>query len=459
LSESVQWWMWIVGFLLLLGPLVTIHELGHYLVGRWFGVKADAFSIGFGKELAGWTDKRGTRWKLSLLPLGGYVQFAGDMSPVSQPSEEWMALPPEERARTFQAQPLWQRALIVAAGPVTNLLFAVLVFACFNMAYGKVLSSTEVFGFAEVSDARDAGVQAGDRIVAVDGDKVASEFDVSAHVTAYPGRTVKLEIDRAGHVLEIPVKLRPQIVSDPFGNKGTIADLGLDFIPPVVGRFVPDSAAQAAGIRIGDRIVAVEGAPVASYSDVGRLIRPHPGGTVRVTVARGDQTLAVPVKLGDIVAPDGGKGRIGILGVMPSPGETVRVGPVEAVSMGVGQSADVIKMMAAGIGQIFTGERSVRELGGPVKMAQLSGEQLSLGWDSFVSFVALISINLGFINLLPIPALDGGHLAFYAAEAVRRKPVGPRSQEWAFRTGVALVLALMLFVTINDIASLPVFGK
>jgi regulator of sigma E protease len=453
--------MWIAGFLLLLGPLVTIHELGHYLVGRWFGVKADAFSIGFGKELAGWTDRRGTRWKLSLLPLGGYVQFAGDMSPVSQPSEEWMALPPEERAKTFQAQPLWQRTLIVAAGPVTNLLFAVAIFACFNMAYGRVLSSTEVFGFDEVSDARDAGVRAGDRIVAIDGHKVASEFDVSTHVTAYPGRTVKLDIERAGQMLRIPVKLQPRIESDPFGNKGTVGELGVDFTAPVVGRFIADSAAKAAGIEAGDRIAAVDGTAIASYHEVGALVRPHPGKTVQVTIARPGRTFVVPVTLGAIDAPgpDGRKTRVGLLGVMPSPGETVRVGPVEAVTMGVGQSAEVVQMMAAGIGQIFTGERSVRELGGPVKMAQLSGEQLSLGWDSFVSFVALISINLGFINLLPIPALDGGHLAFYAAEAVRRKPVGPRSQEWAFRTGVALVLALMLFVTINDIASLPVFGK
>ena len=218
MGEHVQWWMWIVGFLLLLGPLITIHELGHYLVGRWFGVKADAFSIGFGKELIGRTDRRGTRWKLAILPLGGYVQFAGDMSPVSEPTTEWMALPPEERAKTFQAKPLWQRALIVAAGPVTNLLFAVAIFASFNLAYGKVLGSTTILAFDEVSDARAAGVQAGDRIVAIDGAKVESEFDISARVTPYPGRTVRLRIDRAGHMLDIPVKLQPRIASDPFGN-------------------------------------------------------------------------------------------------------------------------------------------------------------------------------------------------------------------------------------------------
>src|SRR5690606_20064570 len=133
--ETVPWWMWILGFLLVLGPLVTVHELGHYLVGRWFGVKADVFSIGFGKELAGYTDQRGTRWKLSAIPLGGYVQFAGDMNPASQPSETWLALPERDRARTFQAKPLWQRALIVAAGPLTNLLVAIVIFAAINLAF------------------------------------------------------------------------------------------------------------------------------------------------------------------------------------------------------------------------------------------------------------------------------------------------------------------------------------
>jgi regulator of sigma E protease len=167
-----------------------------------------------------------------------------------------------------------------------------------------------------------------------------------------------------------------------------------------------------------------------------------------------------PVRLGAAEQRDaeGRDVRIGVLGITASAGDIVPVGPVEAVTLGVEQSVDTMRMMVTGIGQILTGERSVKELGGPVKIAKFSGEQLSLGWLQFVSFAALISINLAFINLLPIPALDGGHLAFYAAEAVRRKPLGIRSQEWAFRTGLALVLALMLFVTINDLATLPIFG-
>src|SRR6187399_1283490 len=159
--------MYGVGFLLLLGPLVTVHELGHYLVGRWFGVKADVFSLGFGKELAGFTDRRGTRWRLSALPLGGYVQFAGDMNPASQASDDWLALPDDERARTFQAKPLWQRALIVAAGPVTNVLITLVIFTAFAMSYGKPVTPPVIEVFAEDSAARAAGLQLGDRIVAI----------------------------------------------------------------------------------------------------------------------------------------------------------------------------------------------------------------------------------------------------------------------------------------------------
>ena len=358
--------MWIVGFLLVLGPLVTLHELGHYLVGRLFGVKADAFSVGFGKELAGYTDKRGTRWKLSALPLGGYVQFAGDMNPASQPSEDWLALPEAERARTFQAQPLWQRALIVAAGPVTNFLIAIAILASFNFAYGKEVT------------------------------------------------------------------------------------------PPVVQYVAERSAAASAGVLAGDRIVALDGSPVETFEDLAKTVSLYPGGRFVLTVERDGRSIERPVVLGSVVKRDtfGNAYRVGQLGVGSTLRSSEPVGAGEAVTLAVSQTGDIVVMMVTGIRQIVTGERSVKELGGPLKIAKFSGEQLSLGWRQFVWFAAMISINLAFINLLPIPALDGGHLAFYAAEAVRRKPLGPRSQEWAFRTGIALVLALMLFVTINDVASL-----
>jgi regulator of sigma E protease len=362
--------MWIAGFLLVLGPLVTLHELGHYLVGRWFGVKADAFSIGFGKELAGWTDRRGTRWKLSALPLGGYVQFAGDMNPASQPGDlSLRGVPAEERDGYFQTKPLWQRALIVAAGPVTNFALAIAILAAFSFAYGKVQVPAIVDQVVEGSAAQEAGLQPGDRILSADGDQLEDFLELRDIVVQNPGEELTLEVERDGDNFAVDFLIPTVIERDRFGNEFSKGQLG-------------------------------------------------------IAAARG---------------------------------EIVPLGPVEAIGEGVRQTGDIVVMMVNGIRQIVTGLRPIDELGGPVKIAKFSGEQLSLGWRPFVFFAALISINLGFINLLPIPGLDGGHLAFYAAEAVRRKPLGRRSQEWAFRTGMAFVIAFMLFVTINDIASLPVF--
>lgn len=368
--ESPPVWMYIFGFLLLLGPLVTLHEFGHYLVGRLFGVKADAFSVGFGKELAGFTDRRGTRWKLSALPLGGYVQFKGDMNPAS------MAGRPEHRSSeefdgSFNKADLWKRALIVFAGPATNILIAIAIFAAFAMAIGK------------------------------------------------------------------PV------------------------VAPVVGAFAEQSAARDAGLRIGDRITAVNGQPITDFYEIVGEIVPFPGRDLRLTVERDDDILSIPLTAASVVQTDrfGNEGRVGRIGIAPKSGEFVQLGPVQATSFAASESWKITGMMVTGLGQIISGERSVKELGGPIKIAKYSGEQLSLGLLPFIGFAALISINLAFINLLPIPGLDGGHLAFYAAEAVRRKPVGQRGQEMALRVGMALVLGLMVFVTANDILSLPLFGS
>jgi len=203
LLESPSILMMIGAFLLVLAPLVVLHELGHYLVGRLFGVKADVFSIGFGKELTGWTDKRGTRWKLSALPLGGYVQFAGDANPASIPDAN---LPPEALKGTFQAAALWQRALIVLAGPLMNLFLAVAIFAAFNMTYGRPIAPSVIEGFAPQSAAQAAGLRVGDRIVAIDGEPITGFDQVARQIILYPGRTVSIAAERGGQRLVIPVK-------------------------------------------------------------------------------------------------------------------------------------------------------------------------------------------------------------------------------------------------------------
>ena len=371
--ESPPFWMYIIGFPLLLGPLVTVHELGHYLVGRWFGVHATVFSIGFGGELFGWTDRRGTRWRVSALPLGGYVQFKGDMNPASVSNSD---APPEEGS--FQKAALWKRALIVAAGPVTNVIVAVVILAGFFAVLGTPSvseDSTQVFGFSENSPAREAGMQIGDKVVAIDGTATRTFQDVVENVALYPDQVLTIEVIRDGEPLEFSVRtLRDQTV-DGFGNQG---DRGL----------------------IG--------------------VRPDPS-------------------------------TINALDWKPVP-------LIQTVPMAVQQCWKLTKMMVTGIKQVVTGQRSIKELGGPVKIGKVAGERFSLGPVPFIELMALISLNLAFINFLPIPALDGGHLAFYAIEAVRRKPAGPQATEWAYRTGILLVLTFMVVVTFNDVTSLPIIG-
>ncbi|KPF64928.1 RIP metalloprotease RseP [Porphyrobacter sp. AAP60] len=365
--------MYVVGFLLLLGPLITLHELGHLLVGRLFGVKADAFSVGFGKELAGYTDKQGTRWKLSALPLGGYVQFKGDMNPASVPD----ASAPREEG-SFQHAALWKRALIVAAGPVTNLVVAIAIFAALFAIMGKPTiagaeDSRTIGAFSEDSVAQQAGMQVGDTIIAINGSEVIDFSDLKTQVALRPATRMVFTVERAGAELDIPVTTARVGIADKFGNKTDI----------------------------------------------------------------------------------------GLLGVAPSGGEYVLedVGVIESIPLAVRQTGEATMMMITGIKQIIGGERSIKELGGPLKIAKYSGEQMSLGLVAFIQLAAMISLNLAFINFLPIPALDGGHLVFYAAEAIRRKPVGPQATEWAYRTGIALVLTLMVVVTVNDLFSLPLFGS
>ncbi|UIJ43879.1 RIP metalloprotease RseP [Sphingomonas cannabina] len=356
MTETPGFLLTVAAFLLVLGPLVFVHELGHYLAGRLFGVKAEVFSIGFGREIFGVTDRRGTRWKFAWLPLGGYVKFAGDMNPASQPSAEWLQLPPAERARTFQAKPVWQRAIVVAAGPIANFVLAVLLLSGFALAYG---------------DSR-----------------------------------------------------------------------------AIVGSVVPGSAAAHAGLVAGDRVTAIDGETVYGFDHLINLVAPRPGATLSVTITRDGEPFDRSIRLGRqrLRATDGQMHDFGQLGVGRAP-----VALIDAPARGLAQTAQIVGLMADGLGQIITGHRSVKELGGPIKIAQIAGQQLALGWLDLLYLAALISINLGFINLLPVPVLDGGHLLLYAVEAVRRRPVGPQVQEWAFRGGLAMILALMLLVTFNDL--------
>ena len=369
MSENPGLLLTVAAFLLAIGPLVFVHELGHYYVGRWFGVKAEAFSIGFGRELFGLTDRRGTRWKFGWLPLGGYVRFAGDMNPASQPSREWLQLPAEERAQTFQAKPLWQRALIVLAGPATNILVAIALLGGLAMVRGDLRTPSVAAAIQPGSAAAAAGFKAGDRIVAIEGRSVDTFDDLSRIVLYRPGERLSIDVERAGAAIRLTAVPGTHYEVDRFGNKYPMGRLG--------------------------------------------ILAP--------------QQILVPVSI------------------------------LDAPGVGVRQTGQILRLMVDTLGQVVTGRRSAKELGGPLKIAQVSGEVATGGLVAFIGFLALISINLGFINLLPVPMLDGGHLFFYAVEAVRRKPVDPAVMEWAFRSGLLLLLSLMVFVTVNDLGSFGVW--
>jgi regulator of sigma E protease len=350
----------LLSFLACIGPLIFIHELGHYFAGRWFGVKAETFSIGFGREVVGW------------MPLGGYVKFKGDMNPAGVPAGEWLSLPAEERAQTFQAKPLWQRAIIVAAGPAVNFLFAIIVYMVVFGHYGEPRTRPLIAGVLQGSAAERAGLAPGDLVVSINGKSIDRFEDIASYVAIRPGKPMTITAERGGHVQSFKAVSGSEISRDSFGNSARIGRLGI-------------AGDEARGF-----------APIPWYG--------LPGAAVRQTV-------------------------------------------------------DTVQAMVVALGQVIGGDRSVKELGGPLKVAQYSGQQASLGWFSFLMFMTLISINLGFINLLPIPMLDGGHLLFYLVEAVRRKPLPPQAVEWAFRTGLAALLVMMLFVTFNDLASFGLWNR
>lgn len=365
--ETPSLWLSLLAFVAVLGPLVFIHEMGHYLVGRWCGIRADAFSIGFGREIVGWTDRRGTRWKVGWLPLGGYVQFAGDSDAVSTPH----AVGADEPSGSFAAASLWKRSLTVAAGPAANFLLAILILAGFALAIGRPTT------------------------------------------------------------------------------------------PPVAGAVQAGSAAAAAGIAPGDRIVSIDGRAMESFVDIPMSVVHQAGRPLTVAVERSGAVRTFVIVPREVAEPDrfGNIVRRGVLGIRPGVASFEPVGLLEAPGLAVAQVWQLTRQMGEVIGQLLFGQRSIEDLGGPLMIAKASGEQASLGGQHFVGFIALISINLGFVNLLPLPMLDGGHLLFNAIEAVRRRPVSVATQALAFRAGFFALVALMVVVTFNDLGSLGLWQR
>ncbi len=354
-------------FLLVLTGLVFVHEMGHYLVARWCGVAVSVFSIGFGREIIGWTDRSGTRWKVCWIPFGGYVKFLGDMGVSSVPDRR-LELTEEQRATCFQYKPLPHRVAVVAAGPIANFLFAIVIFAAMFLYSGE------------------------------------------------------------------------------------------PYTPAVISYVEQDSAAAEAGFQIDDRITVINDQPIERFEEIQRIVRIGLDLPLSVMVDRSGEMVALTVtpKIVELTDRFGNVHRIGRLGIGVKGQEFTRHGPLTAIWRATEQTAFVTTATLKALGQMIAGTRPADELRGPVGIIQMSGQAAQFGWVAIVQFMAFLSISLGLINLFPVPMLDGGHLLFYAYEAVRGRPLGERSQEYGFRIGLALVVMLMLFATWNDLVHLQV---
>jgi regulator of sigma E protease len=360
-----------VPFLFVLTIVVFFHELGHFLVARWAGVKVLTFSLGFGPEIVGFNDRQGTRWKLSAIPLGGYVKFFGDESEASTPSADALSQMTEaERAQSFHGKPVGPRAAIVAAGPIANFLLAIVIFAGLFTFFGKPSTTAQV-------------------------DSVQ-----------------------------------------------------------------PGSAAAAAGFQSGDVVLSINGTPIESFTDMQRTVSMSAGQKLTFEVKRGgaNVTLNATPDLREMKDSFGNTHRLGVLGITrassPTEVTTKPVDPFTAVWLGVKETWFVVDRTLAYIGGIFVGRESTDQVGGPIRIAQMSGQVATLGLSALIHLSAVMSISIGLLNLFPVPLLDGGHLLFYAVEAVRGRKLSERAQEMGFRFGLALVLMLMIFATYNDILHL-----
>ena len=354
----------LVAFLFVLTIVVFFHELGHFLAARWCGVKVKAFSIGFGREIYGFYDRHGTRWRLAWIPLGGYVKFIDDENAASAPSAETLErMSPEERAGSFHAKPLHKRAAVVAAGPIANFLLAIVIFAV-------------MFAF------------------------------VGVRTTA-----------------------------------------------PVVDKVLADAPAARAGFKAGDLVLEIDGRQIDSFNDVLRVVSANAGRELAVKIDRGGASMILKVtpEAKEFDDTMGGKIRRGVIGIQRAAGEVKKAGPLEALWLGVRETEFIVTSTLHYLADVLTGRATADQLRGPIGIAEISGQVAKIGIEALLHLVAVISVSVGLINLFPIPLLDGGHLMFYAIEAVRRRPLSERTQEIGFRIGLAVVLMLMVFATWNDL--------
>jgi regulator of sigma E protease len=442
----------VVAFIVALGVLIVVHEFGHYLAARLCGVKVLRFSVGFGRPLVTWRLGRDlTEWVIAAVPFGGYVKML---------DEHETQVAPHDVHRAFNRQSVSRRFFIVVAGPAFNFLFAIGVYAGLFM-YGLPEARPVLGPPSAGTPAALAGVRAGDTVRAIEGEAVSTWQEVRWRVlqAALQRKSVRLEmLTEAGHLKEATLDLRgfPAAEVDTDAMERVGLRLYRPMLEPVLGRLVSGGPAERAGLQAGDRVVRAAGKQVDSWEALVAAVRASPGARMPLTIDRGGMILEIEV-IPEVVAQ--GEDRIGRIGAAPHvPPEhaekmlvQLQYGPIESLGKAIAKTADISVFSLKMLGRMVLGELSWKHLSGPVTIADFAGQSAQMGWVSYLTFLALISISLGVLNLLPIPLLDGGHLMYYVVEIIKGRPVSDRAMELGQRVGLALLLVIMAFAFYNDI--------
>jgi len=436
----------------LLGVLIFVHEAGHFLLAKLLGVKVLKFSLGFGPKILG--RKFGeTEYQLSAVPLGGYVKMLGQED---MPSEE-EEIPEAEKHRAYNFQPVWKRLAIVFSGPLFNLLFAAFVFVLIFIS-GVPVPLPDIGNVQEKSPAATAGLMTGDRVAQINGNKVESWQDIYGAMNDNPGKTLLFVVRRNDRVVEVQVRPEKKADKNIFGEEKEDWFIGIEpLVLPVAGEVMKGSRAAEGGLLKGDRILEIEGTVLKTWQDMTALIHASPEKPLRFKIQRAGQLMDMTItpKKETYKTPDGEEKAIGLIGIKPEGNDFIKkYGLPEAVSLGLKRTWDISALTLISMLKLIQRVIPSNTIGGPIMIFQMAGEQASQGALNFFTFMAVISINLGVLNLLPIPILDGGHILFLGIEAVRRRPLNENVIMIAQRVGLVLLLSLMAFAFYNDIVRL-----
>jgi regulator of sigma E protease len=454
---------YVVSALVALGALIFIHELGHFLVAKWMGVGVERFSLGFGPRI--FSFRRGeTEYCVSIVPLGGYVKMTGEEAHGEDAIHPATEEPPVDPAKSFSAKPLWARALIVFAGPGMNFVLAAVIFSIVFAAVGVPVLDPTIGRVAADSAAAQGGLRPRDRVVAIDGKPVEHWGEIDEAVIRANGRPLSLTVERDGARQDVAVTPRKVPVKTPFNEPAEAWSIGArPYVPPIVGEVRPGMPAAEAGLQPRDRVVALNGQPIETWDELAEMISTRADETLTLRIERGGSRMDVTVTPRVEVERDpfGNETKVGRIGIATATSQSFkRSDPLTALARGVARTWDVTAITVVSIWKLVNGTIPASNIGGPLQISMVAGQQAQQGLVSYAFFVALISVNLAILNLLPVPMLDGGHLLFFAIEGVLGRPLSLRKREIAQQIGLALLLLLMVFALFNDLTRLlPPVGK